>query len=170
MPSGWIYQNKAVFATLETKMFECLVLTNNTVSPFKAEANTAYINHVFDHITPWNFIAFMCVANFSKAAETMARNQTCVDQAQIVCALERYRLSNQKYPDNLSALEPQFIKKIPNDIIGGKPPKYSHRQDGTFTLYSIGWNEADDGGVTAHNADGKENRESGDWVWRYPTE
>lgn len=39
-----------------------------------------------------------------------------------------------------------------------------------FKLYSIGWNEADDGGITAHTGDGKEDHEYGDWDWHYPTQ
>ena len=41
------------------------------------------------------------------------------NEAQIVCALERYRLAHGEYPGTLDALSPQFIEKIPHDIIGG---------------------------------------------------
>jgi hypothetical protein len=127
------------------------------------------LNQIFRHVTPWNFIAAMCTPNFSKAAETMARNQTWADQAQIVCALERYRLANGKYPATLAALMPQFISAIPNDIVGGgKPMNYFCKDGENFRLYSVGWNEADDGGIIAHTTDGKEDRERGDWVWHYP--
>ena len=169
MPGGWIYQNKAVVTTLEGRMLESFDLASNTVSPFKAAASSASINHEFEHTTPWNFIAAICVPNFSKAALTMARNQSWVDQAQIVCALERCRLANGKYPATLNALAPQFIGKIPHDVIGGKALNYARLDDENFRLYSIGWNEADDGGSTALTGDGKEDRERGDWVWRYPT-
>ena len=54
----------------------------------------------------------------------------------------------------------QFIAKLPHDIIGGQPLKYRRTADGQFVLYSIGWNEKDDGGVP-----GKTDTE-GDWVWR----
>ena len=168
MPSGWIYQNKVVVVTLETKLLEAIDTAGNTVSPFKAEVASTSINREFEHATPFNFIAAICVPNFTKASMTMARNQTLVDQARVVCALERYRLAHEKYPAALTALVPEFIATLPHDIIGGKPLNYSRRDDWNFRLYSVGWNETDNGGVTAWSIDGHEDRERGDWVWHYP--
>lgn len=168
MPSGWIQQNKTVIATLEGKIIEAMDFTNTTVSPDKAVVASHATETALSHVTPWNFLAAMCVPNFTKATETMARNQTWVDQAEIACALERFRLTNGKYPDKLAALVPQFIAKIPHDLIGGKDMNYSCKDGDNFKLYSIGWNEIDDGGITAHTTDGKEDRDFGDWVWHYP--
>ena len=63
---------------------------------------------------------------------------------------------------------PQFLDKIPHDIISGKPMSYTRTDEQNFKLYSIGWNEVDDGGITARTGDGKEDRDFGDWVWQYP--
>jgi len=38
--------------------------------------------------------------------------------------------------------------------------KYVRKDDENYVLYSVGWNEKDDGGVT--DASDKQN---GDWVW-----
>lgn len=168
VPSGWIYQNKAVIASLESGIIEAMDFTNLTVSPTKAKAVNYRTEDEFRRTTPWNFIAARSIPSFTKAVEAMARNQTWVDQAQIACALERYRLANGKYPAALTALTPGFLDKIPHDIITGKPMPYILVNDQTFKLYSIGWNEVDDGGITAHQSDGKEDRENGDWVWQYP--
>jgi hypothetical protein len=168
MPGGWVYQNKAVIATLEEQMIESVDFTNQTVSPYRARAAGMNVEQVERHVTPWNFIAVISVPNFIKANEIMARNQTWVDQAQIVCALERCRLANGKYPITLAALVPQYLDKIPHDIITGKPVTYIRKDEQNFLLYSIGWNEIDDGGITALKKDGTEDRESGDWVWHYP--
>ena len=62
-------------------------------------------------------------------------------------ALERYRLAHGEYPESLDALAPQFMEKIPHDIINGQPLHYRRTSDGQFVLYSVGWNETDDGGV-----------------------
>jgi len=100
-------------------------------------------------------------AQFLQAVETAARNQTWVDQARIACALERCRLANGKYPDTLAALVPQFLDKIPRDIINGKPMSFARTDEQNFKLYSIGWNEW----MTAaspHTGDGKEDRDYGD--------
>ena len=168
IPRGWMDENKVLVAEIEEQMIEAIDATNQTVSPTKALATNIRANNAFQHTRPWNFIAAICIPNFSKAAETVAREQTWVDQARIVCALERYRLHNGQYPPTLATLVPQFIDKIPNDVITGKPMNYARKDDQDFLLYSVGWNEVDDGGITARNGDGSEDRDRGDWVWHYP--
>jgi len=91
--------------------------------------------------------------------------QTCANQAAVACALERYRLANGQFPETLDALAPRFIVRVPNDVIGGQTYKYRRTDDRQFILYSVGWDEKDDGGVP-----GKAlfDLEHGDWVWAYP--
>jgi hypothetical protein len=48
------------------------------------------------------------------------------------------------------------------------PSPGSGAASGKFLLYSVGWNETDDGGQIALKKDGSEDRENGDWVWQYP--
>ena len=72
--------------------------------------------------------------------------------------------------ETLAALEPQFIAKLPHDVMNGQPLKYRRMADGSFILYSVGWNETDDGGEVALSEKGKVPlMDQGDWVWRYPT-
>ena len=109
---------------------------------------------------PYNFLAAIGTPNITKATQTLAHNQTMVNEAQIACALERYHLAHGEYPETLDALVPQFIEKLPHDIIGGQPLHLSpHRRHGKFLLYSVGWNETDDGGIASDKMD------QGDWVW-----
>ena len=96
--------------------------------------------------------------------------------ARVAIALERYRLAHGEYPESLDALAPQFMEKIPHDIINGQPLHYRRTDDGQFVLYSVGWNETDDGGVVVNQKSRDPRDESrskvdisqGDWVWRYP--
>ena len=67
--------------------------------------------------------------------------------ARVAIALERYRLAHGEYPESLDALAPQLLKQLPHDIINGQPLHYRRTADGQFVLYSVGWNETDDGGV-----------------------
>jgi hypothetical protein len=91
--------------------------------------------------------------------------------ARTAIALERYRLAHGEYPGSLDALAPQFMEKVPHDIIGGQPLHYRRTNDGQFVLYSVGWNETDDGGVVvfAKGSTPSVDINQGDWVWRYPT-
>jgi hypothetical protein len=60
------------------------------------------------------------------------------------------------------------MEKLPRDVIDGEPLHYRRQANGTFLLYSVGWNETDDGGQVALKKDGSEDREKGDWVWKNP--
>jgi hypothetical protein len=123
--------------------------------------------------TPYNLFAGLLLPALEKASKKTAVAQTYVNLARIACALERYRLANGNYPETLDVLMPKFISKLPHDVINGQPLKYHRSADGTFVLYSVGWNETDDGGEVVRNVgkDGKEravDQDKGDWVWRYP--
>jgi hypothetical protein len=65
----------------------------------------------------------------------------------------------------LFALAPQFIEKIPHDIIGGQPLHYRRTEDGKFLLYSVGWNETDDDGLDLWQKNSFDYTK-GDWVWK----
>ena len=127
---------------------------------------------MFNHFSPYTFLAARAVPNWTRAWQTLARNQTMANEAFLVCALERYRLARGQYPEMLDALAPRYVEKIPQDIIGGRPLKYRRTDDGQFVLYSIGWNETDEGGTTAlsDSKTARANLDEGDWVWRYPSQ
>jgi hypothetical protein len=168
MRGAWIDHNNALLVDLEGRTIMAIDMTNQTVSPSRAKAAVAKIGAMKKHANTWSLFAAVATASFGSGMEGLASDQTKVDQAQIVCALERYRLHNRQYPPTLATLVPQFIDKIPNDVITGKPMIYVRKGNDNFLLYSVGWNEVDDGGLTAHNGDGSEDRDRGDWVWHYP--
>jgi hypothetical protein len=93
--------------------------------------------------------------------------QNSVDMARVACALERCRLAQGEYPETLGALSPRFIETVPHDVIGGQPLKYRQTGNGQFMLYSVGWNETDDGGAVVLRKPLKLtiDYENGDWVW-----
>ena len=63
----------------------------------------------------------------------------------------------------LDALMPKFIAQLPADVISGNPYLYRRTEAERFILYSVGWDEKDDGGTPGkHLFDEKE----GDWVWQ----
>ena len=163
-PRGWVYQNMVFGAKLHP-LFEIGDTARHLVLPEIARRDAQEIE-ARSKWSPYSFLRTIANPNFTKAWRTTAHNQTLVDQAQIACALERYRLAHGEYPESLAALVPQFIEKIPHDIIGGRPLHYRRSPDGTFLLYSIGWDEKDDGGVVVRDSNGNEDLGSGDWVWQ----
>jgi hypothetical protein len=57
---------------------------------------------------------------------------------------------------------------MPHDIINGQPLHYRRTDDGGYVLYSVGWNESDDGGAVVLTKDGRIDAKKGDWVWQLP--
>jgi hypothetical protein len=159
MPRGWVYQNMCAVALLDQVATELFDLPNNQILPRKAEEMMNQMQTFFSHFTPYTFILASAGTNFVRADQTLARNQTLANEAFIACGLERYRLAHGQYPETLDALVPQFAEKVPHDLIGGQPLKYHRTADGHFVLYSVGWNEKDDGGVPGKTVT------EGDWVW-----
>jgi hypothetical protein len=159
-PRGWRYQNMCMGAPLEQMILEAIDVPHNQVLPARFEAIANVIGTASHHRSPYNFLAATALPNFTKAAQTTARNQSLANEAYLACGLERHRLAHGQYPDTLEALVPQFAGKLPHDIIGGQPLKYHRTADGRFVLYSVGWNQQDDGGVAGATT------AEGDWVWQ----
>ena len=88
-----------------------------------------------------------------------------VNEATVACALERYRAAHGNFPETLAMLVPGFIQKLPTDLIGGQPLRYLRKSSDNFLLYSVGWNEIDDGGVVVRNENGYVDLNKGDWAW-----
>jgi hypothetical protein len=96
-----------------------------------------------------------------------AFGQEGVEAASIACALERYRRAHGDFPEALDVLIPQFIDKLPMDVIVGQPLHYQRAAAGQYLLYSVGWNEKDDGGEIASPKSSRgDAADEGDWVWR----
>jgi hypothetical protein len=165
-PRGWRYQNMVNMVSLAPRRSDSFDTEHALISPRVFEEYTRNVNQLYASMSPFKTLVAVAVPNFTKATQTTAHNQAMADEAQIACALERYRLAHGEYPESLDALVPQFIEKLPHDIIGGQPLHYRREASGKFLLYSVGWNETDDGGEVALKPDGSEDRENGDWVWQ----
>jgi hypothetical protein len=167
-PRGWIYQNMVAFALAQQKSADGFDSSRQVVRPDKLDKADKEVQAAFRHFSPYTFLATTALPNVVRAWRVLARNQTMANEALVVCALERYRLAHGQYPETLDALVPQFVEKLPHDIIDGQPLKYRRTGDGQFLLYSVGWNEKDDGGQVELTKDGSVDFAKGDWVWRYP--
>jgi hypothetical protein len=119
-------------------------------------------------LNPYNLFGALLFPALERASEKAARAQSLNDRTRIAIALERHRLAYGQFPETLAALTPQFLAKLPHDVINGQPLKYRRTDDGGFILYSVGWNETDDGGIVALTKGGAVDFQKGDWVWRYP--
>jgi hypothetical protein len=163
IPSGWFYQNQVRCARLMVEHYVPLAdLDHRTISPAAARAAEAALARDTRVLTPYNVLERLLVPALNAAVKKFAAAQVRVDQARLACALERARLAHGEYPETLDAL-------APHDIINGQPLHYRRLNREQFILYSVGWNEADDGGqVVTKKNDGPIELDQGDWVWQAP--
>jgi len=163
-PRGWVCQNMVFCAERQQKMVESFDPSDPFIVPHKIEAAMQEMDRMTAHWSPFKVLASVAIPNIKRAGQTLLRNQTMANHAQIVCALERYHLAHGEYPETLEALTPGLIEKIPTDLVGGQPPHYRRNADGTFLLYSIGWSEQNHGGQ-APPATGNPTVSQYDLVW-----
>jgi hypothetical protein len=169
-PRGWVCQNLATIARLEQASVEIFDPGSGTVSPSRSRAVNDEIEKKAGrtHLSPYNILVTIAVPNASRAWQALASTQTKVNQALLACALERCHLAQGHYPETLDALVPQYLENIPLDLINGEPLHYRRTDDGRFLLYSVGWNETDEGGKFEVGKGGWVDPVKADWVWDSP--
>ena len=167
-PGGWFEQNKVACCRMNFELTYPIVnLKTRVVSPPDEKRESKMWDNF--HPTPYNLFTGIMSPALGRCSERFAHAQSFTDEARIAIALERHRLAHGNFPETLDALAPQFMQKIPHDVIGGQPLKYHRTDGGQFILYSVGWNETDDGGKIALSKSGSSiDYKQGDWVWRYP--
>jgi hypothetical protein len=180
MPSGWFAQEKLGYCQLfQMYLRSGFEPSRRRVSPAELQANAAEADRQCAQNVSRGYLRAVLGHRFAAAALIQTNDfgtirgfavaQANTDQAALACALEQYRLAHGQFPDKLEALMPQFISQLPKDALTGEPYKYRRADDGQFVLYSVGWNEKDDGGTVALSKDGSVDARNGDWVWGYPT-
>jgi hypothetical protein len=143
---------------LDFGRLSCFDTANQVIFAEKVAAASKHA-HAVDQ-GAYGIVGSLAQLNFERACQNTAHSQTEIVEALTACALERFRLAHDEYPENLDALVPQFLDTVPNDVIGGRPLHY-RATGGMFVLYSVGWNGRDDGGVRGQPLPSTD----GDWVW-----
>ncbi|MFT5107487.1 MAG: hypothetical protein ACI9UA_003120, partial [Pseudoalteromonas tetraodonis] len=126
----------------------------------QAKKNAETTTATLEAKAPYNpryALARMTIPSMSAFTNKSARTHAELQMAAAACALERYYLTNQDYPDKLESLVPDFAEKVATDPVNGKPLHYQKTIDGRYQLYSIGADGADNLGHT------------GDITWGYAT-
>ncbi len=168
-PSGWIDQSELRISRFFIQY--CLPMANvdlQTVSPTSARKADEALGLEMGPSGRGDFFERLLLPALGSAMRKFAFGQNAVNLARTACALGRYRLAHGEFSESLDSLTPQFIAKLPHDIINGQPLHYRCEAGGQFVLYSVGWNETGDGGEVGFNKFGTADISKGDWVWRYP--
>ena len=173
-PRGWLDQEKTKIIDFLFRELKSIDPQSRRVFPDvnrKIERETERAQALPWRLVPQNFLFTISAPIFTNQSIKFALTQVWrVDEARIACALERYRLAHGVYPGSLDALVPACIAELPHDIMNGHPYHYQLRPDGTYLLYSVGWNQTDDGGKVVYEKDPSTqiDYKEGDWVWPTP--
>ena len=184
LPGGWYDMEKLSYCRLYNLQLQgAFDPHNKRVFPKQVAANSKALDKAFAGRNPINTIfvehqilSTILLPALSNLPKRGAQGQVEVDETVLACALERYRLAHGEFPDSLEALSATYLATPLHDPITGAPYKYRRDKD-SFVLYSVGWNEIDDGGKVALKGKapdmpllvGTLDPAEGDWVWQYPT-
>jgi hypothetical protein len=165
-PCGWVCQSTLLICRLHQLTLDGLDPTNQRIDVRQEKLAEATTEREVNRFRPSTRFGTLTFPNFTKAVQIMAKNQVLVHQSLVACALERCRRVTGQYPESLEALAPRFLDKLPHDLFTGQPLKYRRTPDGKFLLYSVGWNQKDDGGTAGPSKLWlRPDLEQGDWVW-----
>jgi hypothetical protein len=170
-PNGWLYLDQLGYSrNFDEYLLPIIDVANRQIHPAAVRTAEAAIGKLAQsspaaRYIHHEFFSGLLLPSLPRVAEKTGFAQTAVDTAVLTCALERYRLAHGRFPDSLEKLTPAFIAKLPHDVINGKPLTYLLDPDGHYRLYSIGWNEKDDGGLIKQTKNGEVEKTEGDWVW-----
>ena len=152
---GWVRRNQLNYnrdATEQAPSFIDYKLRHVHADKIKTNPPKLGLHHIFHHqVHPLN--------SFQKPLSKYSWIQVYFDLARVAVALERYRLKEMKYPEQLASLEPVYMKTVPHDIMSGKAFQYI-REQSSYKLYSVAWDQKDGKGQQASH-----NTKEGDWVW-----
>jgi hypothetical protein len=174
VPRAWLLQNQAY----HSKVLDQVVGALQRCDPERGIAAKGSIweterveQTVFDtagrRFHPYRIFTHLLLPGLAKVHAKADRSLTTSRLAITVAGLERHRLATGRYPKALSDLVPKWVPSVPLDPMDGQPLRYRLNADGTFTVYGIGPNHADDNGVFE-----SQQGQDLDWVWppNHPTE
>ncbi len=176
IPQGWYDLEEVNYCRgFEAELGTGFDMSKNQISPTRVKADyqafermmtaRGFAGTALGGVLGHKIMARLLLPALSRVMLRTAAAQTTVNEAAIACALERDRLARGQFPEKLEALVPQFIATLPNDVLTGGPYNYRRTDDGRFVLYSVGWDDTDDGGVPGKTLFDEKH---GDWVWEYP--
>ena len=148
----WVNMDEAAYAGIMARVAEA-----NALPYYEARPIIAEIQEDIDTLPVTRFLSRALLPSVAQAAQAQARHEARLDLMQLGLLVEQHHAEHGAYPESLTAVADSLGGRVPLDPFTGAPYRYVLTDDG-FTLYSLGRNLTDDGGLQ----DPKE----GDIVWR----
>jgi len=169
-PSALIYRNRINLACAYQTVLMAQLDPSTASVRLTPDPEDLALRRQFASTSPYNLFTPQLLLAVEKSLDKAAVRQVTVALARVACALERYRLANDGYPQRLGELTPRFITELPVDPVDGGSLRYRHEPPGHFVLYSVGLNGRDDGGQPARPAESSDRRraDDDDIVWTSP--
>jgi hypothetical protein len=167
-PSGWFLEDRGLYATTIQILIEGLKDPAphfpDRMPPLMRSPATRHSLLERVH-TPLSVTALPAISNTIRQT---FRLQFQIDAARTACAIERYRLAHGTLPPTLAALCPEFLSKPTPDLMTGEPLHYKPGPGDSYVLYSVGWNEIDNGGsdIDPKRPAREDSPDAADWVWK----
>jgi hypothetical protein len=159
-PNGWLNQDRLAFISRVQHGIDGISIEQGTINPLAFDEQQYEATRSSWRMF-YNPISTLVGSNFVYTGPKIAKAETYRRLARLACRLEEYRLAHHnQYPDKLDDL-PDLPAHLNQEVLSTQPLQY-HRQGDGYTLYSLGWNQKDNGGT--YNPDPKQ----GNWPWPSP--
>ncbi|MGY8641321.1 MAG: hypothetical protein ACKVJU_09540 [Verrucomicrobiales bacterium] len=169
-PTGWWNQNRAIGIT---EIFENIVIPAREGN-MNSLANCPELHKADYTPTSHSFYYNIKANSYNGIVSKNLEVQTEINLSITACALERFRLKNDRLPDSIAELKAANLGEIRDDFYNpaGGPLQYRKNSDnGRYLLYSYGSNQKDNGGTAnpsdKHRPFSSVDKKTSDIVWRY---
>jgi len=133
LPSGWLEQNKVSLSQAFEDFSWRYNPAERRIDPQVERKISSYAKPLAA-IRPYTVVSRTILIKLVEPSLNFARRPPQADGAATVAALERYRVARGAYPQQLENLVPEFIERLPRNVIDGSLPRYSRIDPDHFKL------------------------------------
>ncbi len=136
LPGGMRHQRTAILR-LNNRMVE--------MAKLPPEQQRAEARQIEQDLPTLPILARMLAQANIKVGDAAVRSRAGLRAAVVMLAAERYRRQHGRWPASVTALVPDFLPQVPADPFDGQPLRLRRVDDG-LVIYSVSFDETDDGG------------------------
>ena len=132
--------------------------------PEQQVARLKTINPQLDKNAPEDVLLGLFLPAFDRIAQSNLRFQAHLRCASVALAAERFRQATGRWPGEIAEMVPTFLTAVPLDPFDGQPLRWKPVPMG-LVIYSVGPDEADDGGRLDPNRGTRPGTDFGIRLW-----